>query len=114
MAEYQPIWPKDHPGRTCAKCGRVIYWLWVDAVFPPPGTCQDKAEHPRACETFKAHCITQLSLCRLMDKAPHPDFLKTLERAGVALDEAIVWRDNFQARRDAEDAAMLASLQPQI
>lgn len=110
MSEYVPRWPKDHPGRICAKCGREIYWLWVDPVYPPPGTCQDKAENPAICDTFKAHCVGHLQVCRLMDKAPHPDFLERLERAGVTLEQAIVWRDDFQAQSDARDAKLLTSL----
>lgn len=104
------VWPKDHPGRICAKCGREVYWLWSDPVYPPPGRCMFEMPHARLCDDFKAYCINHLSLCRITDKSPHPKFLEVLERAGVTLDEAIKWRDDFQARQDAKDAKLLASL----
>jgi hypothetical protein len=101
-------WPQDHPGRICAKCGREVYWLWCDPIYPPPGTCMFDAPHARHCKDFRAHCTNYLSLQRLLDKAPHPDFLKRLDRAGVTLEEAIVWRDKWQAECDAKDAKALA------
>lgn len=104
------IWPADHPGRICFKCGREVYKFWVDDIYPPPGNCTDEAPHPRYCQDFQASCINYLQAIRLMDKAPHPDFLARLERAGVTLDEAIRWRDDFVAQKDAEDADFFASL----
>lgn len=103
-------WPKDHPGRTCAKCGREVYWLWSDPVYPPPGTCMFDSPSPSLCDDFRAHCVNHLQIARISDRAPHPDFLKMLERAGVTLDQAIVWRDDFQAREDAKNRDFWAKL----
>lgn len=96
-------WPADHPGRICAKCGNEVYWLWCDPIYPPPGVCMFKAEKAGMCADFRARCIIYLSAIQLMDKAPHPDFLKMLDRAGVTLEEAIVMRDDFQAKQHTKD-----------
>lgn len=103
------IWPSDHPGRTCAKCGCNVYRAWVDGVYPPPGTCVSKAATASQCDDFRSRCINHLSAAQIMDKAPHPDFMKMLDRAGVTLEEAIVWRADFQARQHAKDVEFWAS-----
>lgn len=103
-------WPQDHPGRTCAKCGENVYWLWSDPVYPPPGVCMFDMPHPRYCDNFRAGCINHLQIARALDRAPAPEFLQRLERANCTLDEAIIWRDDFVAKQEAADAKLLKSL----
>lgn len=107
-------WPKDHPGRICAKCGFEVYWLWSDPIYPPPGTCMFKAPEARYCDDFRSRCVNHLQIVTATNRDPHPDFLASLERASVTLEEAEKWRLDFVAREEAKSREFWSKLGVEI
>lgn len=69
-----------------------------------------KAPHAKFCENFRARCINHLQIARATDKAPSKEFMARLERAGVELDDAIKWRDDFVAQQDTKDREFWSKL----